>query len=311
MIVGVLYLNGLDTKKNFQMNSFQKIEVKIVNAFVDNGKGGNPAGIVLNADELTSEQKLKIASKVGLSETAFVSKSKSADFKLDFFTPTRQIAHCGHATIATFSYLAQLNLIKSQSSSKETIDGRREILIQGDLAFMEQKPPIYKGLQDRKEKILESLGLTEKNILMNAPISIVDTGNAFAIIPVANDDILKNIIPDFDLIKEISEELDLIGYYVFCTQTNNAARDVNTRMFAPRYGIEEEAGTGMAAGPLACYLFDILGLKKERILIQQGWFMKQPSPSLIIVDLSLDNGKITKIMAGGKGISMTSLTVEI
>ena len=82
-------------------------------------------------------------------------------------------------------------------------------------------------------------------------------------------------------------------------------------MFAPRYGIEEEAGTGMAAGPLACYLYDKLGLKKERILIQQGWFMNPPSQSLIIVDLLLDNEKITKIMAGGKGISMTTRTIEI
>ena len=84
-----------------------QIQVKIVNAFVEDNKGGNPAGIVLDADALTKEQKLYIASKVGLSETAFVSRSREADFKLDFFTPNRQIAHCGHATIATFSYLQQ------------------------------------------------------------------------------------------------------------------------------------------------------------------------------------------------------------
>jgi PhzF family phenazine biosynthesis protein len=147
--------------------------------------------------------------------------------------------------------------------------------------------------------------------LENAPISIVNTGNSFAIIPVVNIDVLRSIKPDFDLITQISDEFDLIGYYVFCLQTNNADRDANTRMFAPRYGIEEEAGTGMAAGPLACYLYDTIGLKKERILIQQGWFMKQPSPSLIIVDLSFDNGNISKIMAGGKGIPMSSMTIEI
>ncbi|WP_245823732.1 PhzF family phenazine biosynthesis protein [Photobacterium proteolyticum] len=43
----------------------------------------------------------------GLSETAFVSQSDVADFKLAFFTPNRRIAHCGHATIATFSCLTQ------------------------------------------------------------------------------------------------------------------------------------------------------------------------------------------------------------
>jgi PhzF family phenazine biosynthesis protein len=293
------------------MDNSKKIEVQILNAFVDNNKGGNPAGVVLNADKLTNEQKLKIAAKVGLSETAFVSKSEIAGFKLDFFTPTRQIAHCGHATIATFSYLSQSGLIKGTLSSKETIDGIREILLHEDLAFMEQKAPLYRNTDKQEEQILKSLGLTKEDILKEAPISLVNTGNSFVIVPVNSAEILKKIKPDYALISQISDELNLIGYYVFCTETSNPKRDATTRMFAPRYGIEEEAATGMAAGPLACYLFDILGIKKDRMLIEQGWFMGQPSPSLIIVDLSLDNGKITKIMAGGKGILMTSLLVEI
>jgi PhzF family phenazine biosynthesis protein len=293
------------------MDYSKKVEVQILNAFVDNNKGGNPAGVVLNADDLTNEQKLKIATKVGLSETAFVSKSEIAGFKLDFFTPTRQIAHCGHATIATFSYLSQSGLIKSTLSSKETIDGIREILLQGELAFMEQKAPVYRNTDKQEEQILRSLGLTKSDILKEAPISLVNTGNSFVIIPVKSAEILKNIKPDHTLISQISEELDLIGFYVFSTDTSSPIRDATTRMFAPRYGIEEEAATGMAAGPLACYLFDILGIKKERMLIEQGWFMGQQSPSLIIADLSLDNEKITKIMVGGKGILMTSLSVEI
>jgi PhzF family phenazine biosynthesis protein len=293
------------------MDNSKKIEVQILNAFVDNNKGGNPAGVVLNADNLTNEQKLKIAKKVGLSETAFVSKSEIADFKLDFFTPTRQIAHCGHATIATFSYLSQSGLIKNTLSSKETIDGIREILLQDDLAFMEQKAPAYTNVDKQEEQILRSLDLTKSDLLKDAPISLVNTGNSFVIVPVKNAEILKNIKPDYALISQISEELNLIGYYVFCTETSSPIRDATTRMFAPRYGIAEEAATGMAAGPLACYFFDILGIKKDRMLIEQGWFMGQPSQSLIIADLSLDNGKITKIMVGGKGILMTSLSVEI
>ncbi len=60
------------------------IQVQIINAFVDNGVGGNPAGVVLDADELNAQQKLSIASIVGISETAFVSSSNSAAFKLEF-----------------------------------------------------------------------------------------------------------------------------------------------------------------------------------------------------------------------------------
>lgn len=292
------------------MNKLKKVEVQIVNAFVDHDKGGNPAGVVLNADDFTSEQKLKIAAAVGLSETAFVSQSKVAAFKLDFFTPTRQIAHCGHATIAAFSYLSQLGMIENSNSSKETIDGNRAIIIDGKLAFMEQKAPVYKEVGAKRKMILESLSLNENDIAENVPILLVNTGNSFLIIPVRNPAVLKNIQPRFDLIEKISEDLDLIGYYVFA-QSENSGRDVTTRMFAPRYGITEEAGTGMAAGPLACYLYDKMNKKQSGFLIEQGNFMPVPSPSLIHVDLVLEDSKISRLMAGGKGISVYKKSIEI
>lgn len=293
------------------MDSLDYIEVQIVSAFVDNDRGGNPAGVVFNADHLSNEQKLSVAKQVGLSETAFVSKSATADFKLDFFTPTRQIAHCGHATIATFSYLAQEGVIHSTHSSKETIDGNREIVLRGDMAFMEQKAPQYTNLDHEKNRILKSLGLSEKDLLSNKPIYVVNTGNSFVIIPVDSQTALRKIQPDLNLITEISDEYDLIGYYAFCLQPNIQGRDANTRMFAPRYGIKEEAATGMAAGPLACYLLDILDLKKSQFFIEQGWFMAPPSPSLIIVDLSMENNRIKNVLAGGKGIPVKTIKVLI
>jgi len=230
------------------MDSNQTVEVQILNAFVDNNTGGNPAGVVLDADDLSTKQKLKIAKAVGLSETAFVSTSETADFKLDFFTPNKQIAHCGHATIATFSYLSQLGKIPNPITSKETIDGNRKVNISNGLAFMEQKAPSYTNVSGRKREILASLSLNEENLLGGAPLYMVNTGNSFFIIPVADAQILKNVQPNFDLINQLSEEFDLIGYYVFTLDVDEKDRDVTTRMFAPRYGIEEEAGTGMAAG---------------------------------------------------------------
>ncbi|WP_394772680.1 PhzF family phenazine biosynthesis protein [Flavobacterium sp.] len=293
------------------MDKIKKVEVQIVNAFVDNNKGGNPAGVVLDAEDYTNEQKLKIAAKVGLSETAFVSKSGIADFKLEFFSPNRQIAHCGHATIATFSYLSQLGKIKNPNSSKETIDGKRDIKIIGEMAFMEQQAPTYRDVSARKQLVLKSLNLKEDDIPSKTPITLVNTGNSFLIIPVSDINILSNIKPDFDLINQLSEEFDLVGYYVFAFNGINSERDVTTRMFAPRYGIEEEAGTGMAAGTLACYLYDKLSSNKSHFLIEQGHFMKVPSPSLIIVDLVLEESKIKKLMAGGKGISTSKMIIEI
>ncbi len=82
-------------------------------------------------------------------------------------------------------------------------------------------------------------------------------------------------------------------------------------MFAPRFGIPEEAGTGMAAGPLACFLHDYLGVEDREILIEQGWLMKPPSPSVIKVTLELADGQISRLMVGGSARSVSSMQVEV
>jgi PhzF family phenazine biosynthesis protein len=302
----------IPTEPNIEMKKqHNHITVHIINAFTDNNTGGNPAGVVLNADNLSNADKLAIAGKAGLSETAFVSRSETAAFKLDFFTPVRQIAHCGHATIAVFSHLKQSGLIEDVRSSKETIDGNRNILYKGEAAFMEQKAPRFTDIPDHSQSILDALGLTDEDLIPGRSVSIVNTGNSFMIVPVRNTEILRNISPDLDTIHHISEIFDLIGFYVFTTETAQQGRDANARMFAPRYGITEESATGMAAGPLACYLYKELNIRKDHFLIEQGWLMPEASPSLIIVDLDVQHGEITGLMAGGKGNLSATTIIDI
>ena len=286
-----------------------KVQVAIIDAFIDGEKGGNPAGVVLEADNLSNEQKLKIAQQVGLSETAFVSTSKTADFKLDFFTPQMQIAHCGHATIATFSHLAQQGLVPQPDTSKETIDGNRAIQVQGDFAYMGQNAPKYQSLTSSEREVYQSLGLSESQVI--AEPSIVNTGNAFLIVGVDSMKSLNAITPSYKTIQELSDKYDLIGFYVFTEDTNIAGRDASARMFAPRYGITEEAATGMAAGPLACYLHDKLAIHKDVFKIEQGYAMTPASPSCIEVVLTRDNQQILDLKAGGKARPKRFLDIHI
>ena len=68
-----------------------QVTVRIVNGFVTPGRagtpahGGNPAGVVLDADDLSEADMQSVAAAVGHSETAFVSASETADFRFDFF----------------------------------------------------------------------------------------------------------------------------------------------------------------------------------------------------------------------------------
>ncbi|MEW6992502.1 PhzF family phenazine biosynthesis protein [Colwelliaceae bacterium 6441] len=286
-----------------------KVKVAIVNAFVDSENGGNPAGVVLDADALNSEQKLAVAQQVGLSETAFVSSSEVADFKLDFFTPQKQIAHCGHATIATFSLLSQLNKLDNQQTSKETIDGKRDILVTGDFAYMSQLKPSYSQVEESNEAIYQAIGVSKDNVI--SPPIIANTGNSFLIVGVATIDILSAITPNLPVITELSEKYGLIGVYVYTLESNVQGRDASTRMFAPYYGITEEAATGMAAGPLACFLYDRMNIDKDTMFVEQGYAMAIPSPSCIEVVLDVEQKQILGLKAGGVGKPSKYVEVEI
>lgn len=281
----------------------QSVNVSVVYAFTTPDGGGNPAGIVLDADHLSAAQKQEVAAKIGLSETAFVSKSTSADFKLDFFTPQRQIAHCGHATIATFSLLVQRGRLQAQASSKETIDGRREIQLDGDRVFMEQRAPRYVQLNDTsvsKEDVLQALGLSDDDLMPGLVPTLVNTGNSFVLVPVRSDAVLRGIVPDQDKLHVISDELDLVGIYPFTLEVSGAGRHAAARMFAPRYGIPEEAATGMAAGPLGAYLYDVVGLRSDVLLIEQGGHMLPPSLSELEVRIDAQDGRVSGLMVGGR-----------
>jgi PhzF family phenazine biosynthesis protein len=276
----------------------KEVAIKIVYAFSIDNTGGNPAGVVLNADTLSTEEKQRIATLAGLSEVAFVSPSNKADFKLDFFTPIRQIAHCGHATIAAFSYLKQNGFIKNDKSSKETVDGNRDIYFQNGFAYMEQTAPVYVNVNDELPEILESLTIKDTDLLKNSLPAIVNTGNSFLVIPLADPPILQNLKPIQERIRNYSEKHGLIGYYAFAKSAEEGYA-ASTRMFAPLYGIDEESATGMAAGPLACYLFDNNFTSASTLIIKQGEYMTKPSPSKIYINLVLEKNKITKLYAGG------------
>jgi PhzF family phenazine biosynthesis protein len=256
---------------------------------------------VLDADGLGADQRQALAARMGLSETAFVGASATASRRLEFFTPTQQIAHCGHATIAAFWLMQHLGQLSDGVHSKETIDGNRTILIEGTRIAMEQSAPTYTEIAtgDPMQQVLDALQLQAGDLIAGPPPAVVHTGNAFLVAGVRERECLAAIQPRLEQIHHLSDVYDLIGFYVFCLQPDIPGRQAAARMFAPRYGINEEAATGMAAGPLACWLHDRLGMAQTRFALEQGRLMTHPSPSLIDVSLDIGTSGIERLWAGG------------
>ena len=67
----------------------------------------------------------------------------------------------------------------------------------------------------------------------------------------------------------------------------------------------------MAAGALACFLHDYMGVPGERLLIEQGYLMHPPSPSVIAVDLQFDGQRIKRLMVGGRAQVMGELNLQL
>lgn len=288
-----------------------KVQVYTVNSFTKTKDGGNPAGVVLNSDDLNDDQMKHIAKEVGFSETAFVRKSDKADFELKFFTPTEEVDLCGHATIAAFSTLMDNNVIKSGTYTQETKAGLLSVEVKDDKQiFMDQnKPEFYNIIQ--KNEIADSLGLELEAFEDHLPIEVVSTGLKDIFIPVRTKHDLYNLEPNMALISEISKKYDSTGYHVFTLDVEDGY-SAECRNFAPLYGIDEESATGTSNGALSCYMhkYDLLGRNNNPSLsIKQGYFMKQNS--IINSSLTISNDMVDSVRVGGFAVTTGIMDIEL
>jgi PhzF family phenazine biosynthesis protein len=78
------------------------IEILRYAAFSTDPRGGNPAGVVLDARTLSDAEMLAIAAEAGYSETAFITEHRGdGEYRVRYFSPLAEVPFCGHATVAT------------------------------------------------------------------------------------------------------------------------------------------------------------------------------------------------------------------
>src|SRR5258705_8664673 len=94
-----------------------------VDAFTARPFGGNPAAVCLLPAPRDEGWMQDVAREMNLSETAFLVRENSA-FQLRWFTPTVEVALCGHATLASAHVLWEDgHLPTSQTARFQTKSG--------------------------------------------------------------------------------------------------------------------------------------------------------------------------------------------
>ncbi|MBL1225698.1 PhzF family phenazine biosynthesis protein [Enterococcus sp. BWR-S5] len=290
-----------------------KIKSYVLNAFTKDYGGGNPAGVVLDTEQL-SENHMQAAAKIlGFSETAFLLPSDKADWQIRYFTPVEEVPICGHATVALFSALLQLEEAAIGWYTIETKAGILSIEItENQQIFLQQTSPHYLDILPA-EKIAASLNLAIDDLHEELPIQIVSTGLKDILIPVKSLETLSQVTPDFEQITQLSKKHHVTGYHVFSLETSQPQATAQCRNFAPLFDIPEESATGTSNAALACYLAHYLRkeeeMNEEVFIFEQGY--SRGAPSEIIAKLSQKKGLIHGIYVGGTASDYLERELEV
>ena len=292
-----------------------------VDAFTREKYAGNPAGVVLDAEGLGEEDMRRVARELNNSETAFVFPSRSPEYDVHvrFFTPTREVPICGHATVAAHYVLAKARGMAGGRVLQKTGAGILpvDILADGDdLRIVMTQGGIEFGSEiqgQERARLLAGLHLRESDLRAGYPVQIVSTGHSKVMVPIISRALLDALDPESGALAALSRDIGCNGYYVFTADWSGEPLPVHGRMFAPAAGIPEDPVTGNANGPLGAYLVRHRLVRHDGRVFAfnavQGEAMGRPGIIRVDVDIRDDEPALVRISGNAVIVFETEITV--
>ncbi len=245
----------------------QRLQMQIVDAFAERPFRGNRAGVVFDVDALSERQMQQIASEIGASETAFVSRANDLHRPtlLRWFTPEQEVSFCGHATLAaahalhTAGRLGDLIMQPHAKLELECAAGmltlEPETMPQPDervVWWLHMPDPQLKPDNTNPMRTCELLGMHVDDL--DPAIPPMRTRDNDLIYMVCDLQRVLTLQPRFDELGAWCTRVGLRGICVATTATLSDAVNVHSRFFAPAVGVDEDPVTGSVHGPLATLL---------------------------------------------------------
>lgn len=266
----------------------KEIDVHQVDAFAEEIFGGNPAGVVTDANILTEIEMQNIAREMNLSETAFVlaPSAGNADLKLRYFTPTQEVPFCGHATVGALFQLAILHAFELDKPGENTvnIETGAGVLTAGVINHEETTKVTFDAptvaltpYRLQGAAFAEAFGIPAELIKSDATI-LKDKDLNFVYVPTASLQMLGEQSFDFSRIREQFGTEEIVVFGLFSNGTMSESADLHARGLAPNIGIDEDPFTGaMQAGLVyAAKQNGFVEANKEIVVTEQGHFIGRP-----------------------------------
>ena len=256
-------------------------DVLLVDAFAAAPMAGTPAGVVLDAGELTDDQMAAIAAELGASATAFVCESDRADRRLRFFGPTGELDRSDHATVAAHAALAERGLADGEYTM-ETIGRTRDVELHEDgTVWLEQGEVDSTAVPLEHDEVADALGIdvaTLRDVGADLPMAVADASEPWLLVPVNYFEHLSGLAPDLPAVDALCERVDAVGLYAFTFDTIDGASTLHGRAFAPGRGVSEEPITASAAGACGAHVRreGALDTTIEQVVVEGGHFLDRP-----------------------------------
>jgi PhzF family phenazine biosynthesis protein len=261
-------------------------------AFTDGGRGGNPAGVVLAADDLDDDARGRIAAAVGYSETAFVDRPDAeGTYRVRYFSPLAEVAFCGHATVATGVALAERGA--TGRLAFDTRAGRIDVDTghgpDGPTATLTSVPSRTRpAAPGETAAALAALRWSPADLDPRYPVHVAFAGNDHLVLAVRDRTTLTGLDYDYPALATLMGERGWTTAHLVWAETDTLfhARDP-----FPPGGVVEDPATGAAAAAFGGYLRALsLVPLPARVTVLQGADMGRPSR--LLVDVAADDDRI-------------------
>jgi PhzF family phenazine biosynthesis protein len=256
-------------------------------AFTVDGKGGNPAGVVLDATSLDAAQMQVIATEVGDSETAFLvaRDTRPNVYDVRYFSPTQEVPFCGHATIASAIALVERSpadvLIFHTPAGFVSITTFRND--KGELVaeLTSVSPRVSQPVPDLLVGVLGALRWSADDLDPDYPVLLANAGAEHLVLVTKTRQRLADLDYDFDDLAKVMHQYGLVTVLLVWPETKNRYQARNP---AAGLGVVEDPATGAAAAAFGGYLRE-LGMIGENaeFTISQGVDMGRPSEIAVSV----------------------------
>ncbi len=254
-------------------------EVLRYTAFSTDPTGGNPAGVVLDASELSDADMQRIAKEVGYSETAFLTRTGDRGYRVRYFSPLAEVDFCGHATIATSVALAER--IGAGPFAFRTNTGDVTIdTAPGTATLTSVAPRSRPATPTEIADTLRALRWQETDVDPAFPIRVAYAGNDHLMLAADTRARLATLDYDFAALGSVMRDAGWTTVHLFHT---DGPRHFQARDPFPVGGVVEDPATGAAAAAFGGYLRDIGYANAGKIIVEQGVDLGRPS--LLEVDL--------------------------